>query len=266
MIKKPISRIIVLCILTLSILSSNNMLSQDFSAYKKDVYTSKKGTLPYRVLLPRNYNQNIKYPLILFLHGSGERGSDNNLQLTHGAELFLKESVRRDYPAVVVFPQCAAEDSWSNYQYSRTDGKVDIIYSETVDKIKHQELLRGLVKKLKDNFNLDNNRLYIGGLSMGGMGTFDMIKQNPKMFAAAFAICGGANPKIAKRISKPSWWIFHGDADGVVPVKYSQQIYDALKAIDADVQLTIYEGVNHDSWTNAFAEPELLKWLFSKSL
>ena len=87
-----------------------------------------------------------------------------------------------------------------------------------------------------------------------------------KLFAAAFAICGGANPKIAERISDTSWWIFHGEEDNVVPAKYSQQMYDALIEEDADVKLTMYPDVNHDSWTNAFAEPELLKWLFSKSL
>ena len=101
---------------------------------------------------------------------------------------------------------------------------------------------------------------------MGGMGTFDAVKQNPNLFAAAFAICGGAHPKIAKRISATSWWIFHGEEDDVVPAKYSQQMHDALKEENADVKLTMYTNVKHDSWTNTFAEPELLKWLFSKSL
>jgi len=266
MLRFPISRTTVIVFLSMLSISFNPMTGQDLSAYKADKLVYKGDTLPYRLLLPENYNPNVKYPLILFLHGSGERGNDNALQLTHGAKLFLRESIRTKYPAVVVFPQCAAEESWSNYKWSMVDGESRIEYSATVDKIKHQELLKGLVKKLKKDFNLDTNRLYVGGLSMGGMGTFDMIKANPKMFAAAFAICGGANPKIAKRISKPSWWIFHGEVDEVVSVKYSQQIYDALKAEGADVKLTIYPGVNHDSWTNAFAEPDLLKWLFSKSL
>lgn len=240
--------------------------AQDLSMYKKDSYTAKQGTLPYRILLPKNYNSNVKYPLIIFLHGSGERGNDNALQLTHGADLFLNQYNRQTYPAVVVFPQCATEASWSNYKWSQIDGNVSIEYSATIDKIKHQELLKGLIKKLKKQFSLDHNRLYIGGLSMGAMGTFDAVKQNPKLFAAAFAICGGANPEIAKRISNPSWWIFHGEVDEVVPAKYSQQMYDALKKEGADVKLTMYPDVNHGSWTNAFAEPELLKWLFSKSL
>jgi len=200
-------------------LNCNTVSSQDFSMYKKDVLTSKKGSIPYRVLLPKNYNPNIKYPLILFLHGAGERGNDNESQLVHGADLFLEESVRQDYPAVIVFPQCAADESWGNYGYSRVDNVVTIEYSATVDKIKHQELLKSLVKKLKKDFSLDNNRLYLGGLSMGSMGAFDMVKANPKLFAAVFAICGGANPKIAKRISNPSWWIFHGADDNVVPLK-----------------------------------------------
>ena len=266
MLHFPISRTTVILLLSIFSISFNPKTSQDLGEYKADKIVYKGDTLPYRLLLPENYNPNVKYPLILFLHGSGERGNDNALQLTHGAKLFLKASIRTDYPAVVVFPQCAADASWSNYEHSTVDGKSNIKFSATVDKITHQELLKRLVKKLKKDFNLDTNRLYVGGLSMGGMGTFDVIKANPKMFAAAFAICGGANPEIAKRISNPSWWIFHGEVDAVVPVISSQQIYDALKAEGADVKLTIYPGVNHDSWTNAFAEPDLLKWLFSKSL
>ena len=106
---------ILLCLFAL-IGSFYNMSGQDLSAYKKDILTTKKGNLPYRVLLPKNYNPNVEYPLILFLHGSGERGNDNELQLTHGANLFLKESVRRDYPAVVVFPQLAKDNLWSSFR------------------------------------------------------------------------------------------------------------------------------------------------------
>ncbi len=246
-------------------LHSSDAKSQDLSMYKKDVLTSKKGNLPYRILLPKNYNPSVKYPLILFLHGSGERGNDNEAQLTHGADLFLKESVRRDYPAIVVFPQLAKDHLWSSFESNNTSPRV-FNYPEKPEKVKHQELLKALIKKLKNQFNLDSNRFYVGGLSLGGMGTFEIVYNNPKLFAAAFPICGGANAKIAKHISNPSWWIFHGTEDRVVPPEYSQQMYDALKQAGADVKLTLYPNVEHDSWTNTFAEPDLLKWLFSKSL
>lgn len=246
-------------------LHSSDAKSQDLSMYKKDVLTYKKGNLPYRVLLPKNYNPSVKYPLILFLHGSGERGNDNEAQLVHGANLFLKESVRRDYPAIVVFPQLAKDHLWSSFESNNTSPRL-FNYPEKPGKVIHQELLKALIKKLKNQFNLDSNRFYVGGLSLGGMGTFEIVYNNPKLFAAAFPICGGANAKIAKRISNPSWWIFHGAKDRVVPPEYSQQMYDALKQNGADVKLTLYPNVEHDSWTNTFAEPDLLKWLFSKSL
>jgi predicted peptidase len=266
MIKTSSIRVIILLSCIALMLNSNKISTQNLDAFKSDKLVLKGDILPYRILLPKNYNPNIKYPLILVLHGLGERGNDNNLQLVHGADLFLKPSVRNKYPAFVVFPQCAANDSWSNYQYSNVDGKVDITYSDKVDKIKQQQLLKELIKKLKKEFNLDANRFYVGGLSMGGMGTFDIVNQNPKLFAAAFPICGGANPKIAKRIKQPSWWIFHGAIDEVVPSKYSQQMFDALSTIGADAKLTIYPNIKHNSWTKAFAEPKLLPWLFSKSL
>lgn len=255
-----------ICMIFTFMLNTNKVLSQDLSMYKKDVFTSKKGNLPYRILLPKNYNPNVKYPLILFLHGSGERGNDNELQLTHGADLFLKASVRRDYPAVVVFPQLANDHFWSSFESDRNANPRTFVYPEKPKKVTHQELLKGLIKDLKKQFSLDANRLYVGGLSLGGMGTFEIVYNNPNVFAAAFPICGGANPKIAKNISDPSWWIFHGADDVVVKAAYSQQMYDALKAENADAKITIYPNVNHDSWTNAFAEPDLLKWLFSKSL
>ena len=266
MIKTTANRVIILISCIAFTLNSNKISAQNLNAYKSDKLVLKGDTLPYRILLPKNYNPIIKYPLILFLHGSGERGNDNNLTIVHDADLLLKDSIRNKYPAFVVFPQCTEKDSWSNYQSSRIDEKTTITYSNKVDKIKQQDLLKALIKKLKREFNLDVNRFYVGGLSMGGMGTFDMVNQNPKLFAAAFPICGGANPKIAKRIKQPSWWIFHGADDEVIPSKYSQQMFDALNVLGADVKLTIYPNVKHDSWTNAFAEPDLIKWLFSKSL
>lgn len=266
MIKKLLFRILSLSLLILSITFSNNLQAQDMSEFKKDMLIVKGDTLPYRILLPKNYNPNVKYPLILFLHGSGERGNDNTLQLTHGGTLFLKESIRREYPAVVVFPQLAKNHYWSSFESNNTNTSRSFAYPEKPKKVKHQELLKSLIKKLKKEFSLDNDRFYVGGLSLGGMGTFEIIYNNPKLFAAAFPICGGANPKIAKRISNPSWWIFHGADDVVVPAEYSQQMHDALKQQGADVKLSIYPSVKHDSWTNAFAEPDLLKWLFSKSL
>ncbi len=243
---------------------SETLYGQEYPEYQKEQYISKTDTLPYRILLPENYDPSIAYPLILFLHGSGERGSDNSLQLTHGADLFLKESIRKEFPAFVVFPQCPAEQSWSNRAYVPTDDGYAILYPKTIDHNAQQDLLKGLIGQLTTRYKLDENRLYAGGLSNGGMGTFELVHRNPNLFAAAFAICGGANPHIAEVISETPWWLFHGEADAIVPISGSKDMYRALKEQKADVTMTLYPEVGHDSWTNAFAEPELFPWLFSR--
>ncbi len=238
-------------------------ISQSKSDFTKEIFVSATDTLPYRMLLPIDYDENKNYPIVLFLHGSGERGNDNELQLKHGANLFLKPEVRKNFPAIVVFPQCKATMSWNNSTYSIEDGKRTFTYPSTVEPNLHIDLLTSLLEDLKTKLAIDHKRIYVGGLSMGGMGTFELVHQNPNTFAAAFAICGGANPKISEKIKNLPWWIFHGEADEVVPPIYSQEMYEALKKEGADVRFTLYPNVNHDSWTKAFAEPELLPWLFS---
>lgn len=257
--KKMYALVMISAFLSMSFVTQ----AQDLEAYEKKVFESKENGLPYRLLMPKNYNPNISYPLLMFLHGAGERGSDNELQLVHGARFFLKDSIRDSFPAIVVFPQCKTEQSWSNVLYApQGDGRI-FLFPENVDENLHQDLLSGLVKELRLNYLIDDTRIYVGGLSMGGMGTFEFVRRNPKMVAAAFAICGAYNPKAAGKMNNTAWWIFHGEDDTVVPTVHSQDMYDALKASKADVKLTLYPGVQHDSWTNTFAEPGLMEWLFS---
>jgi len=241
-----------------------SLFCQDLGLYQKEVFISKLDTLPYRILYPKNYDATKEYPLLLFLHGSGERGHDNELQMVHGSSLFLKESIRDEFPAIVVFPQCQTDVSWNNSTVNYALGAKTYSYPATIEPNGQLDLVEGLLAHLKTEFIVDQNRMYLGGLSMGGMGTFELLHRNPNTFAAAFAICGGANPKIVKNIKSTPIWIFHGEVDNVVPVVYSKQMFHSLKAVKADVKLTLYPEVGHDSWTNAFAEPELLPWLFSK--
>jgi len=242
-----------------------SMISQDLSAYEKKQFVTSAGDLPYRILLPKDYKKSKSYPLILFLHGSGERGNDNEQQLTHGAQLFLKKDIREDYPAIVVFPQCPEELSWNNTKYVPTDDGYAVIYPKTIEYNAQQNLLEGLIEYLKSSYPIDEKRLYVGGLSMGSMGTLELVRRNPTMFAAAIAICGAADPMAAAALEKTPLSIFHGGADTVIPASGSEALYKALKPFNADVRFTIYHGVGHDSWTNAFNEPDLLVWLFSKS-
>ncbi len=254
-----------LFLLILCISMHTNTMAQDNSAYQKKVYQKDGKSLPYRMLLPVNFDTNKKYPLILVLHGSGERGNDNEAQLVHGSSLFLKKEIRENYPAIVVFPQCAAGSSWSKVDVEGDFPNREFIFYEDAEPTKDMLLLEGLIKELKKNFKIKRDQMYVGGLSMGGMGTFELVRRNPKMFAAAFPICGGANPAIVKRLRKLDWWVFHGDADQVVPEKCSADMVKAMKAEGIPVKYSVYEGVTHNSWDNAFAEPDLIPWLYSNS-
>lgn len=240
-------------------------LCQNLSLYEKHFYINGNDTMPYRLLLPENYNASKEYPLILFLHGAGERGRDNELQLVHGSKLFLRDDIRKNYPAIVVFPQCQPESFWSSVQFERrNDGKRGLIFTDTAAPTKSMVLLQELLNNILQNYPVDEKRVYVGGLSMGGMGTFEIVSRNPKIFAAAFPICGGGDPGTAKKLKKVDWWVFHGAKDEVVPPKYSELMVEALKKVKASVKFSLYPGVAHNSWDNAFAEPELFSWLFKQ--
>lgn len=238
-------------------------VAQNKDLFEKKVYQSKAGvTLPYRILYPENYNPKNKYPLVLFLHGAGERGNDNEAQLVHGASLFLAK--RTEFPAIVVFPQCPKDRAWSSAKIDRNnpDSKFDYNYSvrpQTPELTSVMELLA----ELRSQHKIDKKRLYIMGLSMGGMGTFEAISRHPKVFAAAIPICGGGDPAFARSFAKKvPIWVFHGTDDTVVRVDYSRQMVKAAEAAGGEVKYSEYPGVKHNSWDNAFAEPGLLQWLF----
>jgi predicted peptidase len=250
-------------LLLLSLFLSLNTFAQN-EAYQKKTYTTRVGqTLPYRILYPKNYDpsQRDKYPMILVLHGSGERGSDNEAQLVHGSKLFLQDDIRTQFPAIVVFPQCPKESSWMTLKREGTNwaGRYPKQPNWPLDAV------LGLTKQLRKTERIDKKRLYIMGLSMGGFGTVEAISRKPKVFAAAAPICGGGDTtlchKYAKRIPL---WLFHGDADKSVPVELSRQLVAKLQSLNADVQYTEYQGVGHNSWDNAFVDPGLIPWMMSK--
>lgn len=238
-------------------------------AYKKKVFHSETGdSLLYRVLYPDNYDPAAKYPLVLFMHGAGERGSDNEKQLTHGATLFTDPENRLNYPAIVVFPQCPENKYWVEIAVRTTlrDELSDTFKNMKETPVKEQQMVIDLVHALLASEAVDPDRLYIMGLSMGAMGTFDILARHPQLFAAAIPICGGGNTNAAANYAPyTSLWITHGAKDDVVPVNFSQEMYEALKSAGADVKYTEFPNANHNAWDPTFELPGLLDWLFSKS-
>lgn len=258
--KKPIA---LLCLLYAAL----NVAAQELSLYEKKELIQGTDTLRYRILYPENFAATKKYPLLVFLHGSGERGHDNEAQLTHGAALFLKSENRKAFQAIIVFPQCPEGLTW-NFLESKWDSasnRVQITFPFKEQSTLPSVLTKKLINELIKGKVVDTKRIYVAGLSLGGFGTFDMIERYPGFFAAAIPICGGGNTSLAKRIAgKTAVWIFHGSDDPSVDVKNSRNYYKALKQLKADVKYTEYPGVGHTSWFNAFAEPDLLIWLLSK--
>ena len=208
-------------------------------------YFGNSGPLPYRILLPRTYDSVAHYPLHIFLHGMGERGDDNEIQLSIGSSHFLADSIRENYPAIIVYPQCPLGNFWFDEEIT----------------VK----LKALVDSLQKLYRVETDRISIGGFSMGAYGTFEMVAQYPGLFEAAVAISGDGDEEEVASMAKSRWQIFAGQKDEVVPSIRTKKIAEALLTAGASVSFTLYPEAGHDTiWLHALSEPGLFKWLFSE--
>lgn len=234
-----------------------------YKEYERKVYVSPQGdSLKYRLLRPDVEKQGEKYPLVLFLHGAGERGNDNRKQLTHGGGMWLNPVNRGKYPAFVLYPQCPAGDYWG--YVSRPTSFMPSGMPEKPEQTAITRTLKSLLDTYLDMPQVDKERIYIIGLSMGGMATYDMVIRYPEIFAAAVPICGAVNPVRLDAAKEVKFRIFHGDADSVVPVEASRIAYKALKALGADVEYIEFVGCEHASWNPAFNYYDFMSWLFGQ--
>lgn len=237
-------------------------VAQTTEDFKKEVFIKGTDTLRYRVLFPQDFSEEKKYPVMLFLHGAGERGKDNEAQLLHGGKLFLENS--KEFPSIVIFPQAPKEDYWVRVEVDREKDTLRWDFQNTKEPTSSLNLVMNLMDSLTTKKFIDKSRIYVGGLSMGGMGTYELLYRKPGMFAAAFAICGGADPEIVKHYpEKFNIWIFHGELDPVVLPEYSKTMARAINSAGGNAKLSLYPKDTHNSWDSAFAEPYLLPWLFS---
>jgi predicted peptidase len=202
----------------------------------------------YRFAAPEKPKEGETYPLVLFLHGAGERGADNKAQLKHGVKDILKGAADLGEPVYLIAPQCPPGRWWAD------GGEKDPLPAAVL----------ALVEETAKSHPVNRKRIYITGLSMGGFGTFAMLARSPGTWAAAIPICGAGDPKSAEKFKRVPIRIFHGDADTTVAPDGSKNMAEALKKAGADVELTIYPGVGHNSWTQTYRDPEVIKWLFSQ--
>ncbi|RZJ17855.1 MAG: phospholipase [Acinetobacter sp.] len=247
---------LILCI------TISSAFAQDLSKFKKENFIQGLDTLKYRILYPENFDADKKYPVVLFLHGRGESGNDNEKQLTHGSKMFLTDNFRKNFPAIVIFPQCAEGSYWSNVEIETINTKRFFTFQKGGEPTKAMSLLLKLTDKVVNETYADKSRIYVGGLSMGGMGTFEILRRKPKTFAAAFSICGGDNIANAKKYKNVPIWIFHGGLDDIVNPQLSYSVFKELRKLGHEPKYTIYPKANHNSWDSAFAELALLPWLF----
>ncbi|MFC1758265.1 prolyl oligopeptidase family serine peptidase [Planctomycetota bacterium] len=202
---------------------------------------TRSSTLRYLLYLPKDYDQQAKHPVLLFLHGAGERGADLSSVKVHGPPKLIEQG--KSFPFIVVSPQCEDGEWWDAGELS------------------------GLLDSIQNNYKVDRDRVYVTGLSMGGFGAWALALLEPNRFAAIVPICGGGNAVAAeygKRVNA-AIWAFHGAKDDAVPLEESQRMIDAMNRHDVDAKLTVYPETAHDSWTETYENEEVYRWLLKQS-
>lgn len=230
-------------------------LSQKMTAFSKEIFIQNGDSLPYRLLKPLPSPQQT-FPLVIFLHGAGERGNDNEVQIKHITELFLNDRNRTDHPCYVVAPQCPKGEMWARY-----DGDVATMKLRKKP-TKAMSLVIAMIDSVLEKYPIDRSRIYITGVSMGGFGTWDLISRYPEKFAAAIPICGGGDAAMAAKIKTVPIWAFHGAKDKIVSPDHSRKMINAIRESGGDANYTEYPEVEHNSWVKAYKDPALPEWLF----
>ena len=203
--------------------------------------TNPKLRAGYQLFLPKAYRTGgKKWPLILFLHGSGERGTNLDLVKVHGPPKIVDK--KPDFPFIVVSPQCPKGQWWDN------------------------KILIALLDDVATKYAVDTDRIYLTGLSMGGYGTWSLAAAHPERFAAIVPICGGGDPKTAAKLKNLPIWVFHGEKDRSVPIARSREMVSAIHKTGGNVKFTAYPKLGHNCWAVSYDNPALYTWLLKQSL
>ena len=229
--------------------------------FEKRTYTEDGASLPYRIYIPKNYDCGERYPMLVFLHGAGERGTDNEKQMIHGLQDMFNDPASPIYDSIVIAPQCP-EDSqwvltpWANGNYSIAD----------TPESRQLELVCRIMDDVKDYCNVDEDRVYVTGLSMGGFGTWDLLARHGARFAAGMPVCGGGDQAYAKLLKRIPIRTFHGSEDDAVPVKGTRMMYASIKNEGGEnIDYTEFDGCGHGIWGMVYSDRENIDWLYSQS-
>lgn len=215
----------------------------------------------YRLMKPACAKADIKYPLVIFLHGAGERGLDNHIQLAYFPAQMAQPDYRQQFPCFVLAPQCRADHKWMN-----ADWTLPVDPTMSADPTEHMSLVMQIIDTTLRDEAIDRNRIYLTGLSMGAFGAFDLAIRRADWFAAIAPICGAVDPTKVNVLTDKPIWIVHGDADNVVPVERSRSAVRALTAIGNKPVYVELPGIGHNSWTPAYADTNgLIPWMFRQN-
>ena len=215
--------------------------------------------LPYRLFRPAALDPGVatRYPLVIFLHGAGQRGTENRVQVTN-ARCWARPEIQADHPCFILAPQCPPDCRWVEVDWG------SLAHDQPAGPSRPMRLLLDLIPALLREFPIDPGRIYLTGVSMGGYGAWDLLARRPDAFAAIIPVCGGADLATAPRVATVPAWLFHGDRDEVVRVSRSRDMVRALQAAGGSPRSSEYRGAGHAIWDRAYAEPTLPTWLFSQ--
>jgi len=248
-----------LALIPAAVLGLIRLLSPDPERYFSAHRMTEDGViLPYRLLTPARVIPGQRYPLVVFLHGSGEIGTDNRRPLAKIGGFFLRPQNRRAYPCYVLVPQCAPTYDWAGHNVVGDCRHVFEAESLPLG------MTRSLIRALEQQYPIDPARIYLIGFSMGASGVWDLITRHPDIFAAAVPVAGFSSPWTALRLRRTSIWVFHGGWDSRVPVRESREMVAALRNAGCPVRYTEYRHTFHTCLGKVLRERELLPWLFSQ--
>ncbi len=223
------------------------------------LFTNEQGmSLPYRLYTPERQEETDTLPLVLFLHGAGERGDDNEAQLRHGIRDFAARPGLLRFPCHIVAPQCPSGEKWADVEWG------DERHEMSDQPTPALSAALALTVMLRDTLAVDRERIYITGISMGGYGTWEAICRRPTFFAAAVPVCGGGDERCGPRLTKIPVWAFHGALDQTVKVVRSRNMVAAITEAGGSPRYTEYPDVSHDSWNHAYRTPGFHEWLFAQ--
>ena len=248
------------CSLSFLLLAASSAGAAGSNDFLARIYTNAlRKTLPYRLLVPQDYDPKKAYPVIVYLHGAAGRGDDNAEPLNWGPLLFLEPSLREKHRFFLLVPQCSRSSAWAESSWSGLTGP------------REGEALRLTLELVSDilprEFNIDAKRRYLTGVSMGGHAVWVALVRRPGFFAAAIPVCSGGSPKIVNdAAARYPVWVFHSDDDHLVPVQQARDLVKTWRQHGGIAKYTEYTGLKHSSWKKAYVEPEMFDWLFQQRL